>query len=230
MTTEAAWSAELEMRVLQKGQPKRQVVADVKKECGRWRRAGGSDAAAASEAEAAEEEAREEAEGVNEWRSLLAEAEEGEEEEMAEDGAEEEMPVEEPTLTGTAQRKHSSIGYPPSHSRHWYNDAEIANSHAVDSRPPMPAGLHVRYNYPRPVSLVPSIFTERPGAHTLKECNRVLIQQFSTGGMAYHLISAVPSPLLTRLLRYRDRQSTGTHWFSSARRARVTFGSPPRSS
>ena len=39
----------------------------------------------------------------------------------------------------------------------------------------------MRYNYPRPAHLVPSMFTERPALRTMTERESVLIQQFCDG-------------------------------------------------
>lgn len=192
VSMQVAWKAKLEWRVLQKGQPKRQVVADVEGEAGRWQRASamdvGADAGRASD--------------VSLWDMVLNGNAPTEHDEWPGDKEEEPLDegmrlavVEEPKLTGPAQRKRSSVGYPPSRSQHWYNDAEIANADAVDSRPPMPAGVHVRYNYPRPLYLVPSIFEEQRGERTLNECNCVLIQQFSSGGKAAPF-TLLPSPPL----------------------------------
>ena len=194
VSTQVAWKAKLEWRVLQKGQPRRQVVADVEGEAGRWQRASAMDVGANA--------GHASGEGPS-WGEVLKESA-SKQEPMEWPDDEEEAPldegmplaeVKEPTLTGPAQRKRSSVGYPPSKSRHWYNDAEIANANAVDHCPAMPAGVLVRYNYPRPLSLVPSIFTERRGERTLNECNRVLIQQFSSGGKVAPF-TLLPLPLL----------------------------------
>ena len=41
--------------------------------------------------------------------------------------------------------------------------------------------VDVRYNYPRPLSLVPNIFAERPALRVLQEAQAALIQQYCDG-------------------------------------------------
>ena len=95
--------------------------------------------------------------------------------------AEEPLPnVEEPKLFGPARSKRSSAGYPPSNSRHWFNDAELANAHAVDDCPEAPDGIEFRYNYPRPSYLVPDVFSESAGKRALTKGDRVVVQQFQS--------------------------------------------------
>jgi len=118
-----------------------------------------------------------------------------------------------PTLTelfGT-QSERSSVRYAPSLSQHWFDDAELANSHAVDSRPPMSDGVVLRYNYPRPLALVPSIFTERAASRTLSECNSVFVQQFSDGGLA-RPTDRTPRRLAVASLLVRSRVRSAVHW------------------
>ena len=82
----------------------------------------------------------------------------------------------EPSLFGSASQLRSDAAYPSHNPAEWLTDLQLANAHAADERPQ--GQTPVRCNYPRPASLVPGIFSERPALRVLHERASVLIQQF----------------------------------------------------
>jgi hypothetical protein len=78
-------------------------------------------------------------------------------------------------LHGRAGRRRSSAGTLSCIDCEWLSDAHLGNGNAADHRPADTTEATLHYNYPRPASLVPSIFSERPPPQYPK---RVTVQQF----------------------------------------------------
>lgn len=94
----------------------------------------------------------------------------------------------EPALFGTARvQRTADSPFPSSLPCEWLSDVHLANAHAADARPKGAGMVPVRYNYPRPLSMVQSIFSQRPALRVLHEGDRgsVLIQQFC-GDLHWH--------------------------------------------
>ena len=58
------------------------------------------------------------------------------------------------------------------------SDTQLFNCHAADKQVEPPAGVLIRYNYPRSGSMVPAIFGQSSTQRTIKRQDCVLIQQF----------------------------------------------------
>ena len=72
------------------------------------------------------------------------------------------------------------MAYPSYTPTEWLTDIHLANGHAADERPE--GRVRVRYNYPRPLDMVPHVFKQRPVLRVLLEKEDALIQQFCDGG------------------------------------------------
>jgi hypothetical protein len=93
----------------------------------------------------------------------------------------------EPTLFGPIRKQRAgNCAYPSDSPFEYLSDVILANAHAADERPE--GTVPVRYNYPRPGSLVPNIFSQRPARRVIHEQQSVLIQQYCEGLHWHNLV------------------------------------------
>jgi hypothetical protein len=67
--------------------------------------------------------------------------------------------LKEPSLFGRARELLGDLAYPSENPMQWLSDTHLANAHEADERPT--GSVPVRYNYPRPSSMVPDMFKQR---------------------------------------------------------------------